>query len=228
MKDGVNKLIVPEVDINLDLLKSDPQKFSDLFDQLGRPASLDHAPWKDFPEKPEVKFRIAWSSGLLLLKFTVREREILGSCTKDLTDVFKDSCVEIFLSPEGRDYYYNLEFNCLGSCLAQKGSGREEREILSQDVLDRIIRIPSLGRDPLHRYHEGLADEADSWTLMLVIPSSVFIHETIDSFAGIRMKGNLYKCGDELESPHYLCWNRIGSESPDFHRPEYFGEIWFS
>jgi Carbohydrate-binding family 9 len=222
------KLIIPEVDADFSLLESDPQKFSELFDQLGRPASLENAPWQEFPDKPDVQFRIAWSADSLLLKFNVKEREILGSFTKDLSDVFKDSCVEIFLSPEGKDYYYNFEFNCLGACLIQKGAERKDREVLSQDVLDRITRIPSLGTDPVHRYHEGLADEAVSWSLMLVIPASVFIYETIESFAGIRMEGNLYKCGDELETPHYLCWNRIGTETPDFHRPEYFGELWFT
>jgi hypothetical protein len=25
--------------------------------------------------------------------------------------------------------------------------------------------------------------------------------------------------------PHYGCWNLIGTERPDFHRPEYFGTI---
>ena len=222
------KLIIPEVDADFSLLESDPHKFSDQFDQLGRPASLENAPWLDFPDKPEVQFRIAWSGDYLLLKFNVKEREILGSFTKDLTDVFKDSCVEIFLSPEGKDYYYNFEFNCLGACLVQKGVERKDREVLSQDVLDRIIRISSLGTDPVHRYHEGLADEAVSWSLMLVIPASVFIYETIDSFAGIKMDGNLYKCGDELETPHYLCWNRIETDTPDFHSPEYFGELWFT
>lgn len=222
------KLIIPEVNIDFALLESDPEKFSSLFDQLGRPASLENAPWKEFPYKPDVQFRIAWSADNLLLKFNVKEREILGSFTKDLSDVYKDSCVEIFLSPAGKDYYYNFEFNCLGTCLSQKGSERASRVQLPQEVLDRIVRIPSLGRDPVHRYHEGLAEDAVTWSLMVIIPASAFIYDTIDSFAGVRMEGNLYKCGDELETPHYLCWNRIDTESPDFHRPEYFGELWFS
>ncbi|MDC7233175.1 MAG: carbohydrate-binding family 9-like protein [Spirochaetales bacterium] len=222
------KLVIPEVEADLSLLESDPEGFSELFDQLGRPASIGNAPWKEFPDKPEVSFRTAWSGNLMFLKYTVKEREILGSFARDFSDVYKDSCVELFLSPEEKDYYYNLEFNCIGSCLMQKGPGRENREVFSQDIADRIIRIPSLGREPIHRFHEGLAAEAASWSLMLVIPASVFTYETIDSFKGVRMKGNLYKCGDELETPHYLCWNRIETEQPDFHRPDFFGELWFS
>jgi hypothetical protein len=40
-----------------------------------------------------------------------------------------------------------------------------------------------------------------------------------------NITGNFYKCGDETEYPHFGCWNLIASPVPDFHRPEYFGEI---
>jgi hypothetical protein len=63
---------------------------------------------------------------------------------------------------------------------------------------------------------------------MLIIPASVFIKEGFNSFQGLKMTGNFYKCGDALESPHYLCWNHIKTEQPDYHRPEYFGELLFS
>lgn len=38
---------------------------------------------------------------------------------------------------------------------------------------------------------------------------------------------NFYKCGDDLPKPHYLCWNPIKSETPDFHLPEFFGNAIF-
>ncbi|MDC7241570.1 MAG: carbohydrate-binding family 9-like protein [Spirochaetales bacterium] len=223
-----NKLIIPEVEADFSLLSDNPQAFSEAFDQLGRPGTLENAPWKDFPDKPSVNFRIAWSGDKLILKFTVREREILGTSTKDYSDVFKDSCVEIFLSPEGKDYYYNFEFNCVGACLAQRGTERAGREELPECLLDQVVRIPSLPIEPVHLYHEGLADEAPVWSLLVVLPAEVFSEEVFADFKALRMRGNLYKCGDGLEKPHYLCWNKIETENPDFHRPEFFGELWFS
>ncbi len=226
--DDCNKLIIPEVEIDMDLLERDPAAFSSDFDQKGRPASVSHVSWDTFPDKPEVGIRIGWCRDLLLLKYYVKEREILGTFTQDGSDVYKDSCVEVFLSPENRDYYYNFEFNCLGSCLAQVGPGRSNRSVTGPELLSELKRVPSVGRSPYHRYHEGLAGEADVWNLMLVIPASLFYREDIQSFQGIRMRGNLYKCGDGLETPHYLSWNPVLSDEPDFHRPEYFGELWFS
>ena len=30
---------------------------------------------------------------------------------------------------------------------------------------------------------------------------------------------------DKTAHPHYLSWSPIGTEKPDFHRPEFFGEL---
>jgi hypothetical protein len=43
--------------------------------------------------------------------------------------------------------------------------------------------------------------------------------------AGATLRANFYKCGDELQVPHFLSWNPIGVETPDFHRPEFFGKL---
>ena len=42
-----------------------------------------------------------------------------------------------------------------------------------------------------------------------------------------EIKANFYKCGDELQTPHFLSWNPIKIENPDFHRPDFFGTLEF-
>ena len=42
-----------------------------------------------------------------------------------------------------------------------------------------------------------------------------------------EIKANFYKCGDELQTPHFLSWNPIQIEQPDFHRPDFFGTLEF-
>ena len=227
MRDSGRKLIVPELNCDLDLLKADPAAFSSQFDLQGAQGDVACLNWEDYPYSPEIGFRIGWCHDKLLLKFHVREREILGRFVQDGADVYKDSCVELFISPEDCDHYYNFEFNCLGTALVQVGKDRHERDVLGQAHTDKILRIPSLGRDPLHRYCQGAA-EAESWSLMVVIPSGVLIRDQLDSFKGLRCRGNFYKCGDDQEIPHYVSWNPILSDSPDFHRPECFGDMRFS
>ena len=41
------------------------------------------------------------------------------------------------------------------------------------------------------------------------------------------MKANFYKCGDRLKQQHYLSWNPIDLPRPNFHCPEFFGELTF-
>lgn len=44
---------------------------------------------------------------------------------------------------------------------------------------------------------------------------------------GKTMKGNFYKCGDKLQTPHFLSWSPIGLERPMFHCPAFFGTLSF-
>jgi hypothetical protein len=41
------------------------------------------------------------------------------------------------------------------------------------------------------------------------------------------MRANFYKCGDKTKRAHFLSWNPIDIAKPDFHRPDFFGEITF-
>ncbi len=231
MSKTIQKMIIPEVDADLDLLEKEPLRFSGDFDLLGRPGVIDTLNWKDFPDKPLVQFRMGWKKDLLFVKFHVKEREILGSYTKDGSPVCRDSCVELFLSPEGAGGYYNFEFNCIGCCLLCYGESREERAPLAWEKLNQITRIPSLGFEPVHRMQGASLEERESWSLLVVIPASIFSchgEAAPASFASLKMRGNLYSCGDDLQKPHFLSWNPVETGNPDFHRPEYFGELWFS
>ena len=40
-------------------------------------------------------------------------------------------------------------------------------------------------------------------------------------------KRQVYKCGDQTKYEHYMSWNYVGNEVPQFHSPEFFGEMIF-
>ena len=224
------KVIVPMLSsVYPELFNDDElEAFNVQFDQMGRPLSLDNRPWAEYPDRPDVTLRIACSDEYLFVKFYVKERETLGRYENDNEPMYLDSCVEIFLSPEGAGHYYNFEFNCLGNCLAQVGPDRANREVLDPGCLEKIVRVPSLGQRTCCIHNEGTLTEIEPWNLLVAIPLSCFIKDDLNSFKGQKFTGNFYKCGDDLSIPHYLSWSRIETESPDFHRPEYFGEIWIN
>ena len=41
-----------------------------------------------------------------------------------------------------------------------------------------------------------------------------------------KIMGNFYKCADDTEFPHFVSWSPIDLPSPNFHCPEFFGEIY--
>lgn len=178
--------------------------------------------WPDFSYKPDVSFKIAHTGREIYLQYLVSEKYIRAKYTHDNDSVWTDSCVEFFISPVEDGSYYNFEFNCIGTALLGYGSGKADRERAGIDITSQIQRISSLGSQPV------LPGEGDfSWKLTIIIPLSAFYKHRIESLSGLKSKANFYKCGDELKVPHYLSWNPIRVSKPNFHLPEYFGELLF-
>ena len=65
------------------------------------------------------------------------------------------------------------------------------------------------------------------WSLTLAIPPQALFRHALTDWSGLKARMNLYKCGDNLSHPHFLSWRPIQTEKPDFHRPEFFGEVTF-
>ena len=198
-----------------------PEKISAFMDTLEK-QEVQVVNWPEFSYRPEVRFAIAYTPRHILIKHYVRESVIRARFTEDNAPVWQDSCVEFFVAPGDDGVYYNLEINCIGTCLAEKGLSRSPREKLQPDVIEEIRRYPSLGVAP---FEERTGDF--TWDMLVVIPVEVFVDHPLETLEGKTFRANFYKCGDELSRPHYLSWNPIDTPAPDFHRPEFFGEIRF-
>ncbi|KAA6325773.1 hypothetical protein EZS27_025049 [termite gut metagenome] len=170
--------------------------------------------------RPEVSFRLAYADNAFLLHFKVKEGSVRARYGNDNGSVWTDSCVEFFVIPCGDGIYYNIECNCIGTVLVGAGNEKSGHEHAAQDVMNGVQRWSSLGRLPF----EERIGETD-WEVALIIPYTVFFKHKISSLDGKTLKGNFYKCGDELQTPHFLSWNPIETESPNFHVPEYFGTL---
>ncbi|WP_319226408.1 carbohydrate-binding family 9-like protein [Draconibacterium orientale] len=183
---------------------------------------IDILNWeKAFPYKPEIKFRIAHTGNEIWLKFYVREKNILAQETKINGDVYKDSTVEFFISIDGTNYY-NFEFNCIGTPHVGYGPGRGNRTPILPEVLKQIDIESSLGNEP---FAEKSGDF--SWEMMICIPTQCFAFDKVQSLNGLEATTNFYKCGDETSDPHFVTWNAIDTENPDYHRPEFFAPVKF-
>ncbi len=176
--------------------------------------------WAEYPYKPDVKFRIAHTEDAFLLHFKVKEASVRAHYGEDDGDVWTDSCVEFFSVPGGDGIYYNIECNCIGTILIGAGEERENRMRAPLNVTKQVKRWASLGNQP---FEERLGE--CEWEVALIIPYTAFFRHQITSLDGKTIPANFYKCGDALQTPHFLSWNPIPIAKPDFHRPDCFGKI---
>ncbi|SDD72107.1 Carbohydrate-binding family 9 [Mucilaginibacter pineti] len=180
---------------------------------------LDNLLWSSNGYFPEADFSIAYTDESILLKYFVKEKHIRAVYTQVNDLVYQDSCVELFITFNNIGYY-NIEFNCAGTPYAAYGPDKQNRVLLPVNVVQEIGILSAIQQPN----NDGLI----AWELTLQIPLSVFIHDDITRLKGTECRANFYKCGDELPQPHYLSWNNILSNQPNFHVPEFFGSLAFN
>ena len=162
---------------------------------------------------PAVQAQVANVNGALQVEFLVEEPVdcFRAEVREDNGSSWEDSCVEIFLkNPKNPAEYFNFETTSRGFILAARGSGRQDRQQLPPEELAKITRVKQLA---------SVAGNLICWGMTVVIPPEIF---GLDSFQGVTLEGNLYKCADKAKTPHYLSAFPINTEKPDFHRPEFF------
>lgn len=201
----------------------DFQNVSHLLDAQAETHIVDVLNWDKFQYRPQVGFKIAHSNNQIWLKYIVEEENILAEKTQTNQLVSMDSCVEFFFDPLGDGNYYNFEFNCIGTTLLAYGPRRKERQFVSPPTIKNLIKVKSsLGVNSFVEKKGG-----HTWEITIIIPAESLTHDPGIQLKGLKSRGNFYKCGDATSSRHYLSWNPVDTGKPDFHRPEFFGELIF-
>ncbi len=150
----------------------------------------------------------------LFVHLSAVEQDIRAENTEPLSPVYQDSCLEFFFKMDDSENYFNFEINPNGCLCIQFGPQKTDR-------IDIV-------RDDAVNYFGIQADRtSNGWEVFYKIPLS-FIQLFYPNyrFKG-ELKANLYKCGNNTVHKHYLAWNQIDLEKPDFHCPEFFGTLHF-
>ena len=172
--------------------------------------------WAEYPYAPEVEFRIAHSDDALVVMFDVEEHHLRGVAMGDNESVWEDSCVEFFVENPAGEGYFNFEVNCIGTMLAASRVSRNDAMYFGAEQMSQIRCYGSLEHAPI-----DLRGEGQKWWMVEVIPFSLLGLEK----APKSLRCNFYKCGDKCDKPHFLSWSPIGKPEPNFHCPEFFGEV---
>ena len=185
---------------------------------------IDQVNWPEsFPEKPEVSVEVSNDREKLYLKYSVKGEQLRAATTEDQGPVWEDSCVEFFCQIPGEDHYMNFECNCIGAMVGSRRKGRaEEVQPLSPAEMARIERRCYFPRQAFEE-KDGLFE----WTVELAIPLDLIFRDSKPVFPQ-QLRCNFYKCADQTKRPHFLSWRPIALPKPDFHCPQFFGEITLS
>jgi hypothetical protein len=191
-----------------------------LLDDMGTRFSIESVNWPErFSYKPITFVSTGRSKTDLYLLFKVHGNCLRAANTQDNQNVNEDSCVEFFVQVPDTKNYINFEFNCAGVCkAAYHVETRDNFTYFAPEQMARIERWSSIGKRAFNEL-SGLF----AWELSVRIPFELIGLDT--ERLPSTLYGNFYKCADATAHPHYVTWNPVKTEKPDFHRPEFFGEI---
>ena len=163
-----------------------------------------------------MKQQLCYNSQAIYVRQTTNEKKIRAEHRGTLCQVCEDSCMEFFFMPDGDSRYINFEINPNGSIYLGIGRGREDRVRLIPKMSEKLFNIRTSVTN-------------GGWEAIYEIPIAFLeLFYSPNLFAsGKAIRANCYKCGDLTENKHYISWNEVTSQTPDFHRPEDFGVMKF-
>lgn len=179
--------------------------------------------------RPRTQCKMLYDEQALYGIFRVEDRFVRSVHPCFQADVWKDSCVELFIQPKDSPGYFNFEFNCGGALLASYVTNpvRIDGYLQGFTLLDpeddrKIRRYASLPKivDPE-------IDTPLTWMLEFALPFSVLgkYASPQGDMKGQIWRANVYKCGNETSHPHWASWQPLAERN--FHDPESFGELIF-
>ena len=152
----------------------------------------------------------------LYIRLFCEEKDPVSKETQLDGMVCMDSCMEFFFGMRDKGssdiHYLNIESNSLGVTFMSFGAGRHGRVFLSELGIERFPVKVNIG--------------SDGWEVLVFVPESDLkkVFGLSDINENTVMMGNFYKCDENANAP-FGSWAPIVAPAPDFHRPEYFGEI---
>lgn len=176
---------------------------------------IENFPWDTGGYRPRTVVTLTRLPQALKVQFVSWESPVRAVETENNTDVYCDSCVEMFIqpNPEEDHRYMNVECNPNAAVYCAVNTPGGDRITLPGEVIES--------------FQAKTAVYVDRWEAELSIPAKV-LQEIFPGYAhraGVRIRGNFYKCGDKTAHPHFGCWQPIDWPEPNFHLPQFFGDI---
>ena len=188
------------------------QEFDAYIRENGPAWELPNFPWGSAPLKVCAEVRHDDANFYVCLRAYEKDPRI--TVFEPEGSVHLDSCMEFFFSPcpALRPDYFNLEANAAGTDKFDYGEGRHGR----------------IQAEKFHGFEEMAAEVTpDYWQLLCTIPyAAIRAHAPeFEGKSGDMIRANIYRCGELAGVKSFVTLFPIMVESPDYHRPEFFGKM---
>ena len=186
-----------------------------------RPEGSDH--------RPRTQCKLLYDKKTIFGIFRVEDQYVRCVHTGFQVDVWKDSCVELFIQPNGCSGYFNFEFNCGGALLASYVTDPRRTD----GYLRGFTALTKTENRQIQRYTslppvvEPEISTPCIWYLEFALPVKVLEFYAGDQWEirGQVWRANLYKSGNETSHPHWASWQPLTERN--FHDPASFGNLFF-
>ncbi len=180
--------------------------------------------------RPSTRLRLFYNEIGLRGIFHVGDQYVRSVRVNYMDEVWKDSCVEVFLQPRPESGYFNLEMNAGAAHLCcyiedpERVPGGFKKFTRLPAEIGRRIEV----RSTLPKVVDPEIVEPATWQLNFFAPFEVFERYVgpLGEMRGQRWRGNFYKCGDEGSHPHWASWAPV--DEFNFHLPRCFGTLCFA
>lgn len=188
---------------------------------------ITHFNWVDPKFKPLTQMKMAYDDDNFYVIFKVQDKYVRALATEINGNVWEDGAVELFFAPDtlNRLQYFNLEINCIGTPLMfyVRKPMSDYTRLMEEDI--RKIQIASTLEGPIKEE----ITETVTWIIEYKVPL-----EMIEYYArvsrpapGVSWRANFFKIATNNSNKHYVTWSPVISDKPQFHKPEFFGELRF-
>jgi hypothetical protein len=179
--------------------------------------------------RPETHLKMLYDEERLYGVFRVQDRYVRSTHTAYQSDVYEDSCVEVFLQPKPDKGYFTFEMNCCGYLLSYyiedpaPADGRFAR--YTEIPWHQGHRVNVYGSFP-HTVDPEIGEHV-LWYLEFSVPWTYFEDYvgTLGDIPGSAWRANFQKCCFGCSHPHGASWAPVRGET--FHSPDDFGTLLF-
>lgn len=192
---------------------------------------IQHFHPRSSEHRPQVEGKLLHDDQAIFALLRVEDRFVRCVHTDYDSDTYKDSCVELFLQPQGREGYFALEVNCGGAFSLRyiEDPTRTANRFAKWSAVSAADASRIRVAHSMPALVERERDEATAWWVELCWPLDTMTPYSgpIGTLSGQRWRGNFFKCGDETSHPHWASWAPIG-EALNFHQPRFFADMEFA